>query len=385
MCVSPISIPNPNYGKKPKPGTPFALKDCTSKMISIPCGHCDECIAVKQMYLVQRVQMESLVNHVFFCTITYNDEMMPWLETSSGVRLRYCDYKDITNMIKRIRKDDAFGVPFRFLCVTERGSKRARPHAHILFFIKKSNLSDNHFLRVMYLERLMFDVVLKYWSRNVGTNRKPVYKPCCTYIRKFIRGKLKTTYDLHAVLPRDGDDTCTNVAFYVLKYMLKGSNHDVRLQQALKLNYSDDEYKQIWKIVRSRCCASKGFGLSPDEYVSRKGISDPDPSIVEYLRNGIKSSASDPDAKFPYFFNIDSGNTFPLAPYYKRRGIIYRFVDALSFYYKDNSDNIDSPVIPSEDSVKHQSDVLGYISRSTAIHDLAEQLCDADCLDELFE
>lgn len=381
MCISPISIPNPNYGKNPEVGSVFSLKDCSSAMISVPCGHCDECISLKQMYLVQRVQMESIANHVFFCTITYNNDMLPVLVTSSGHEIRYTRYSDLSNMFKRLRKDNAFGVPFRYLAVTERGSKRARPHAHILFFVSKVYAKTHNDL--LNLEVVLFSNVLKYWSRNTGTNRKPVYVPLCTYVRKFIRGKLKTSYDLHVVLPRDGSDCCSNVAFYCLKYMLKGSNHDLRLQQALKLNYSDVEYQDIWKEVRSRILVSKGFGLSPDKYISRSGIGVPNSDILVHLRNGI-DSAKLIKSDYPLFFNSDTGQTFPLSPYYKRKGFIYSFNDALDFYFNKNDDHIDSPIIPDDNSVLHHDDISRYVNHSKLIHQVSDELCDADCFDELF-
>lgn len=383
MCKSPHLIPNPNYGRNPLPGTPMALKDCTSTYIPIPCGHCDECIAVKQMYIVQRVQMEALVNHVFFCTITYNNEMLPELVTSSGHTIRYTSYDDLKNMFKHLRRDNAFGVPFRYFAVTERGSKRARPHAHILFFIRKNEGDD--YYTVVNLERLMFHKVLEYWSRNVGTNRKPVYKPLCTYIRKFVRGKLKSTYDLHYVNPKFGDDSCTSVAFYVLKYMLKSSDHDTCLQQALRLNYSDEEYRDIWKLVRSRSLCSKGFGLAPSEYVSRRGLGAPDPKIMDYLRDGV-SYSKDTDFEFPLFYNMDSGDSFPLAPYYKSRGDIYSFDDALHFYFKSPRETVDSPIDTIDYShMRNKSDDLKDFHRSAFIHRVSDELCDADSFDELFE
>ena len=119
LCISPISIKNPNYGKNPLPGTPFALKDCSSKMLSIPCGHCPECIALKQMYLVQRVQMEAINNYLFFCTLTYNNKMLPKVVTSTGYEIAYADVRDIQLLFKRIRNENGFSRPFKTLYVSE--------------------------------------------------------------------------------------------------------------------------------------------------------------------------------------------------------------------------------------------------------------------------
>lgn len=125
MCISPIRIKNPNLGLV---GPNAQFKDTVSHYINVPCGVCHECVSHRQMQMVQRLQVEALVNHLFFCTLTYNDEMMPVITTSTGFDIRYADVRDVQNMFKRLRKKNAFGRPFRYLAVSELGSKRGRPH-----------------------------------------------------------------------------------------------------------------------------------------------------------------------------------------------------------------------------------------------------------------
>lgn len=131
MCLNPQTIPNPNFGCSNK-GFGF-MKDCVSKYIVVPCGHCKECISVKQMYLIQRIQMEELENHLFYCTLTYNNESMPILTTSTGYDIKYADVSDVQKMLKRLRFNNAFGRPFRYLGVSELGTKRGRPHSSFSF------------------------------------------------------------------------------------------------------------------------------------------------------------------------------------------------------------------------------------------------------------
>lgn len=112
------------------------MKDCESQYIEVPCGHCPQCIANRQMQFVQRVQMEELANHLFFCSLTYNNDSLPQVCTSTGYTIRYADVTDVQNMFKRLRKRNAFGRPFRYFGVSELGSKRGRPHPfsyHILY------------------------------------------------------------------------------------------------------------------------------------------------------------------------------------------------------------------------------------------------------------
>ena len=78
MCISPIRIRNPNLGYN---GPNAQYKDCQSLYINVPCGVCPECVANRQMQMVQRIQVEALVNHLFFCTLTYNNKMMPMVST----------------------------------------------------------------------------------------------------------------------------------------------------------------------------------------------------------------------------------------------------------------------------------------------------------------
>lgn len=125
MCISPIRIKNPNLGMT---GPNAQFKDCVSRFIEVPCGVCADCVASRQMQLVQRLQVESLVNHLFFCTLTYNNECLPVVTTSTGYFIRFADVTDVQKMFKRLRKKNAFGRPFRYLAVSELGSKKGRPH-----------------------------------------------------------------------------------------------------------------------------------------------------------------------------------------------------------------------------------------------------------------
>lgn len=315
MCLHPVLIPNPNFGKSYPKGDVRNVYDCTSQYIYVPCGYCPQCIAVKQMYIVQRVQMESLENHLFFATLTYNQESLPRIDTSTGFSIPYADISDIQNCFKRLRKADPLGRPFRYFAVTERGSTFGRPHAHILFFVPKDERDTT--LDCLNLEHRLFHALLQEWRRNYGSTRSPVYRPLCTYYRKFIGGKLSATYDCHYALPSATDAGLSSVAFYVCKYMLKPSTKEIRLQQALRLNLSVDEYEAIWKIVRSRYLASKHFGLND--------------SAVIHLRKSVSFSLAH-GFEYPCFINPDSGQTFPLSRYYRSKGDIYHFSDALRFY-----------------------------------------------------
>lgn len=358
MCISPIRIRNPNYKSK----LPYSfLKDTSSLYLNVPCGVCPQCVAFRQMSIVQRVQMEGLENYIFFSTLTYNDESIPKITTSSGYTLKYADVSDVQKMVKRLRKSNAFGRPFRYFAVSELGGSRGRPHFHILWLIPKYEGDD--YCDILNLEKLLFDKVLLEWRRNYGSNRKPVYRPLCTYIRKFVRGKLRCTYDLHYVRPNLDSDEST-VAFYVTKYMIKPSDRVVKLQRALHLNLDEDEYNDIWSLIRPRWFSSLRFGRNQ--------------SADDYIRSCISRSKSVSD--FPKFYSPSDGSSFPLAHYYKTFGDLYSMADHLDFFY--NSDmSADNVVYQDVEALRSVDRVINQFNKRV---DVVDEHDESEIFNELF-
>lgn len=318
-CESPIVIPNPNLhlDKVVKKGYAF-LKDTESATINIPCGRCPSCIANKQMQLVQRIQMEAEHFHLFMCTVTYNNEFLPIVHLSDGYKIRYADYKDPINMFKRLRKNHSFPRDgWRYFMVSERGSKRGRPHFHILFELPK--YKDDRIEDCYSLQEQLWRIVLANWCRNVGTRKNPIYKPLLTYKKKYVNGQLFSNYDLHYVDPSLTDAGVADVAFYVLKYMTKPSERENNLRIALKLNLPEDEFYKVWSLVRSRWSASLDFGLSKNE------------DVRKYLKECIKKTPR--DAGYPFYINPVSGQTFPLSRFYRSKPDIFSIDDAVDFYF----------------------------------------------------
>lgn len=360
MCISPIIIKNPNAGAK-KVGLNL-LKDCTSATIKVPCGHCPECIAVRQMEFIQRVLMESSICHIFFGTFTYNDDSLP-VANINGYNIKYASSVDFVNMIKRVRKVSQY--PFRYFVVSERGSKYGRPHFHLLLSTPKSRVEP------YTLESYFSSLFLSEWRRNYGDTRNPSYKPLCTLSRKYIDGRLSTNYDFHYVDPRFSDGGVADVGFYVMKYLLKADKHTNRLQQALRLNLHPSIYSCIWDLVKSKTLFSKGYGLI--DFVGRKSTtsiksSDINEQIRLHIRKGIKYGIG----KFPYpvFIHPLSGLTFPLSPYYRH----YFFTDEdATLYWLENVEN--SPYVDSihDSDIKALNQTLSVIERYRRYCELVEQ------------
>lgn len=359
MCISPIVIKNPNAGAK-KIGLNL-LKDCTSATIKVPCGHCSECIAVRQMELIQRVLMEGTFCHLFFGTFTYNDSALPSVNIN-GYNIRYASADDFVNMIKRVRKVSLY--PFRYFVVSERGSKHGRPHFHLLLSTPKGDVDP------LNLERYFSDLFFGEWRRNYGSTRKPVYMPLCTLSRRYYDGRLSTNFDFHFVDPRFSDGGVADVGFYVIKYLMKADKHTNRLQQALKLNLHPSIYASIWDMVKSKTFFSKGYGLL--DFVGRKSTnaidkSDINEGVRKHIRKGIKYGLG----KFPYpvFIHPISGATFPLSAYYKH----YFFTDGdASLYWLENVEG--SPYLDNihDSEIKSLNQILSVIERYRRNCDLVE-------------
>ena len=375
MCISPIRIRNPNLGMI---GPNAQFKDCISQFIEVPCGKCCECVQFDQLQVVQRLQCESLVNHLFFCTLTYNNESLPVVSTSTGFDIRFADVSDVQKMFKRLRKRNAFGRPFRHFSVSELGSEKARPHFHILFLIPKYD--DDDLNTCLSLEKLMFTEVLSEWKRNYGSRKFPVWKPLCTYVRKYVYGRLRTNFDLHYVNPSLTSGSEANVAFYVTKYMLKPSDREIKLKRALRLNLEPDEFKFIWSLVKCRHFESEGFGLgsSVSEVVNgHKVYSVPD-KVYEHLRKGIELSLKNVQP-IPSFFSPVDGSSVPLAKYYKSRGEIFGMSDFLDFFYA-SSQSADNVIIKDDLDVTQTDIKISNFEKNRKIIDSNQSVSNLDDL-----
>lgn len=289
------------------------LHDCQSQKIPVPCGKCPQCVALKQNYFVQRCQMESFGNYLFFGTLTYNPASIRNIVVN-GYKLDYADFTDVQKMFKRIRKSNKFTRLFKYQVVSEYGGKRHRPHYHLLLSIPKFDTDDKW--TPYNLEKIIHDSLLSEWRRNYGSTRLPIYKPLCDYVVT-TKGR---TFDLHYVRPSATSAGESDVAFYVSKYMCKYSKYVDSLHSALKLNTEPDEFKEVWKLLAPKCVRSHDWGDCTN------------PKVRDHIRKGIDIALRDPKLFYPIFINPISGHEFPLSPYYRKKFITLE--DAHTFYYK---------------------------------------------------
>lgn len=315
-------IKNVNYGNTSKLSR---FKDTSAQFIVVPCGRCSVCLHLKQQYFVQRIQMEALSHDFYMLTLTYNNESLKHYDCGD-LSFAYADVSDWQKMIKMIRKHEDL-PPFKYFLVSEYGGKRHRPHFHAILSFPKDDtqtLADRWSFEIK-----LNHIFMKNWRTNVGSSRKPIWKPLFEYhcTRK------RRNFDLHYCDPSSSTKGLDDVAFYVSKYVLKFDKWADKFKAKLYFNLPEDEYKEALKVFYPKKLISKGFG----------SISDP--KVYDHLVRGIELALADPNAFYPYFISPVDGSTYPLSPYYSSKLLTFQDLDIFNSrkpLINDNDAMIDS-------------------------------------------
>lgn len=321
MCDSPVKLLNPNYIHRNRKGIHrnesklSYIHDTTYKYIFVPCGVCDSCRRLAQVFMVQRFREHIKGKFAIFCTATYSNEAIPHLGTYNNTTGESFDLlvpaiDDFRLMVKRIRRYNLFSRPFTYWCTTEYGGKRHRPHFHYFIFVEKRE-TDNWFTGEA-LAREWELVFRSQWKRKVGGTRfNPQYLP----LSKFIKKPDGTgTYDVHLCTSSYGkSEDMSDVIFYASKYCLKFDFYVRKRMQAMHETMDYADYQKARKQFRPRILCSKGFGISPD--------------TSEFVRDCINYSLKHSNMGFCYY--NPNGDSYPLARYYKRRFLTVDDVVAL--------------------------------------------------------
>lgn len=285
----------------------------------IPCGKCYQCVSRRQTDIIQRAEVECRSSWAFFATLTYNPESLPILQLGD-YRLRYADIKDLQDMFKRLRVDNVFGYPFKYLAVSERGTEKGRPHFHLMLFFKKSDIGDS----VRDARNFAFKhkwTLLNYWKRNLGDRNHVQYQNLTTYRERYFRGRLNSNYDFHFVEPALSRGRESDVSFYVTSYMISSSEQTAKLRYALQQNYDGDIARDAFLKLKDKCVKSIGFGVTDE--------------TKEIVRSNIDSSVS---RGFPVF-QLNSGSQVPLSKYYRDRYFTVQDMEKVYFQFI-GTDNI---------------------------------------------
>lgn len=338
MCLSPIHLKNPYRGTG-RIGI-NAFHDTTSAYIKVPCGSCPQCASMRQGFFLQRVQMESLRSHIFYFTLTYNDESL--MTTDVGeYNLPFAYLPDIQNMCKRLRND---GYKFRMCYVTEYGKDRHRPHYHGLLAVEKS---DEHWSIVEHRYKRLF---MKEWRRNYNLTkgRNPDYRPLFTPVYD-CTGKC-LTFDFHYVEPIMNHDN--DVSFYVSKYITKYDKWIKSLLAKISLdpNLSGEEIIYLKSLLKPRCVMSKDFGDWRDPVIFAK---------ISKMGNAPSKF------RYPQYYDIYTGKQMPMSPYYGKHIVGFEHCyerllnsdnpDSMSTIYDNDNTVLDSQQI-TDSSIRQMQD-----------------------------
>lgn len=146
MCLNPISI---------KTQDAFGI-DINQ---SVPCGKCIECLKDRQNSWKIRLTEEAREHkHVYFFTLTYRDDSIPFSYTEAGERINHVSKIDIQLWIKRhrIKFERYFNrdIEFKYFICSEYGPNTGRPHYHGILF------SD--------ISRTFIAQMFQDWNENFG-------------------------------------------------------------------------------------------------------------------------------------------------------------------------------------------------------------------------
>lgn len=109
--------------------TPFILTT-VDPPIPVPCGKCPQCKRRRvDNWVFRLLQEEKRATSAYFVTLTYATQTVP-ISDNGFMTLRK---SDVQNYMKRLRKR-CLGANIKYYAAGEYGSKRKRPHYHIIVF-----------------------------------------------------------------------------------------------------------------------------------------------------------------------------------------------------------------------------------------------------------
>ena len=135
MCYRPIYIYNPvrtyNFDQPIK--------------TAVPCGVCEDCQRMMKnewffRSYIEFLHYKKIGGSVYFVTLTYNNEHLPWLTLPDGNKIPCFNKYHIRNFIKYIRvwlkRNNMLSTGIKFLMCSEYGKNTKRPAS-------PKNITDN--------------------------------------------------------------------------------------------------------------------------------------------------------------------------------------------------------------------------------------------------
>lgn len=126
MCLFPVTL-------KSKDAFGFDTN------VTVPCGKCLECVKDYQNAWKIRLTEEAKVHkHVYFFTLTYNDDSVPFEYDDEGNKCLTVRKSDVQLWLKRNRmrfqRSFDIEVDFKYFITSEYGPNTGRPHYHGIIF-----------------------------------------------------------------------------------------------------------------------------------------------------------------------------------------------------------------------------------------------------------
>lgn len=273
MCLKPISIPNPYFGRSAYASEQGSLVKIPRKFISnqeyieVPCGKCADCTNSYFTSLLQRALVESQSSYMYFITLTYDNKHIPSIVLPNGKEIFYSDYKDIQNLFKRLRNAEILDRDFRYLVACEYGDNNHRPHFHILLFVAK--LDDDSPSEPYYIANTLKAQIKHYYAVNIGTRKNPIYEPLFTHATRRTPTGFKTNYFVKYVEPSSSevystsasDTTYIKTIRYLIGYVNKASRFDTIVNSFIdEFNQDSLLVAKLKNLLKSKVRYSKGFG-----------------------------------------------------------------------------------------------------------------------------
>lgn len=237
MCLYPVSIRT-----HPKQGE--------SQSVVVSCGQCLECLKQRSIEWSFRIMDEAKLYPLnCFITLTFSPEYLP-LDGSISKR-------DVQLFMKRLRKF-VFPLKIRFFASGEYGSKRLRPHYHIIIF--GYDFPDKYFFKYDGKTKLYRSPSLeKLWTFGFSSVGEVTYDSalyCAKYMQKvqfqsFRKLSLTEPFILMSNRPGIGYASAYNVDLKSLKIYRNGKFSKIP-RYYIKVMERDgvylDDYKEACRI-----------------------------------------------------------------------------------------------------------------------------------------
>lgn len=223
-----------------------------------PCGKCFECRLKKSNEWAYRIMLESsLYNQNCMITLTYNDANLP---DGEALKLR-----DLQLFMKRLRKHLS-PKKIRFFACGEYGSRKGRPHFHVIIFDFMPDDIQYFFTDKKGVKLYRSKTIENLWTLGFSTIGDVTFdtaKYCAKYMQKDI-GKGKKPFITMSKKPGIGFGAIRPE--FLLSDKIYHHGRYIKLPRYFLdvLERNGHDLSSLKRVRRSRCSGSE---YASDEYI----------------------------------------------------------------------------------------------------------------------